>query len=126
MVDARGLCSFVCKHAPGRTTRHLLRMTSSLELFHVLAYQPRKKEPVCLTRLDGKRPDCLTLVSWCAGKPLTWDVTVVITLADSYLDSAAREAGAQAEHAAVREKANNQCRRNVIFSNQSRLKILAF
>ena len=40
---------------------------------------------------------------WCAGKPLTWDVTAVSTLAESHVDSAALEAGAPAEQAAVRK-----------------------
>ena len=72
--------SFVCKHAPGRTTRHhalndvIFRAFSSADI-------PATNKPVGLTRLDGKRPDGLTLVPWCAGKPLTWDVTAVSTLA---------------------------------------------
>jgi len=45
------------------------------------------KEPAGLTRLDGKRPDGLTLIPWQDGKSLMWDVTVVSTLADSYLQS---------------------------------------
>ena len=40
---------------------------------------------------------------WFAGKPLKWDVTAVSTLADSFVDSAAREAGAPAEQAAIRK-----------------------
>ena len=38
-----------------------------------------------LVRIDGKRPGGLTLIPWQGGKPLTLDVTVVSTLADSYL-----------------------------------------
>ena len=37
------------------------------------------------TRLDGKRPEELALILWQVGKSLTCYVTVVITLADSYL-----------------------------------------
>ena len=41
---------------------------------------------------DGKRPDGLTIVPWREGKPLTWDVTVVCPLAESYIgDSIGRE-----------------------------------
>ena len=40
---------------------------------------PASKEPIGLTRLDGKRPDGLTLVPWQGGKPVTWDITVVST-----------------------------------------------
>ena len=46
---------------------------------------PVMKEPVGLTRLDGKLPDGFTLIPWQDGKSLTWDVRVVSTLADSYL-----------------------------------------
>ena len=58
------------KHAPGRTTRHpalndvIFRAFSSAGI-------PATKELVGLTRVDGKRPDGLTPVPWCAGKPAT-------------------------------------------------------
>ena len=55
-----------------------------------------------LSRSDGKRPDGLSLFHWEAGKPLTWDVTVICPLADSYVAAAAREAGSAAEEAATR------------------------
>ena len=42
---------------------------------------------------------------WKAGKPLTWDVTVICPLADSYVAAAAREAGSAAEEAATRKTA---------------------
>ena len=37
---------------------------------------------------------------WQRGKPLTWDVTVAHTLADSYVSATARSGGAAAEQAA--------------------------
>jgi hypothetical protein len=40
-------------------------------------------EPNGLSRDDGKRPDGMTLVPWIKG--LVWDVTIVDTLADSYV-----------------------------------------
>ena len=55
------------------------------------------KEPHGLVRLDGKRPEGLTLVPWKRSKPLAWDVRPVCTMADSYV---ARVAGAAAERAA--------------------------
>jgi hypothetical protein len=33
----------------------------------------------------GKRPDGMTLVPWIKGQPLVWDVTILDTLADSYV-----------------------------------------
>jgi len=42
-----------------------------------------------LVRQDGKRPDGLTLILWQGGKSLAWDITVVSTLAQSYVDMAA-------------------------------------
>ena len=66
---------------------------------------PCTKEPLGLSRSDGKRPDGLSLVLWEAGKPLTWDVTVICPLADSYVAAAAREAGSAAEEATTRKTA---------------------
>jgi len=44
-------------------------------------------------------------VPWQSGKPLTWDVTVVQTLADWYVSQTSRSAGAAAERAASRKSA---------------------
>jgi len=57
---------------------------------------PVTKEPNGLSRSDRKWPDGITLVPWEEGKPLTWDVTVVCPLADSYVATAARVAGSAA------------------------------
>ena len=65
---------------------------------------PVTKEPVGLVRLDGKRPDGLTLIPWQGGKPMTWDVTVVSTLADSYLHSTSHSADSAAETASNRKE----------------------
>jgi len=66
---------------------------------------PVTKEPNGLSRSDGKRPDGLTLVPWKEGKPLTWDSTVVCTVADSYVSGSAREVGTAAKTAAQRKEA---------------------
>jgi len=50
----------------------------------------------------GKRPDGLMMVHWREGKPLTWDVTVVCPLAESYIGDSATNAGSAAEAAATR------------------------
>ena len=103
-VDTQGLHGLVCKKAPSRVTRHqaindvIARSVTSAGI-------PATKEPVGLTRSDGKRPDGLTLTPWQAGKPLTWDVTVVSTLADSYVRLSSQSAGGAAEAAANRKAA---------------------
>ena len=61
------------------------------------------KEPVGLSRTDGKRPDGLALVPWQSGKSC-WAVTVIYSLVEFYVNGAAREAGAAAEVAASRKE----------------------
>ena len=65
---------------------------------------PVTKEPVGLFRTDGKRPDGLTLIARQSGKSLCWDVTFTCPLAESYIESTARQAGSTAEMAASRKK----------------------
>jgi len=60
-------------------------------------------EPSRLARQDGKRPAWLTLIPWQGGKSLVWDVTVVSTMAQSYVDRAATGVGMVAELAAERK-----------------------
>jgi len=69
------------------------------------AAKPMAKEPQGLSRADGKRPDGLTMVPWRERKPLTWDVSVVCPLAESYIGDSATYAGSAAEAAATRKAA---------------------
>ncbi len=101
-VDACGLHGLVCKKAPSRIIRHQC-FNDIVARSLTAAGVPITKEPVGLSRLDGKRPDGMTLIPYQAGKMLVWDVTVVSTLAESYVAAAAREAGEVAEQAAVRK-----------------------
>ena len=101
MVDARGLYSFVCKKAPGKTIKHhasddLIARSFSAAGVAVI------KEPTY--RSDMKRPDGLSLVPLQNNKTLCWDVTIICPLADSYISEAARDAGAAAELAAFRRE----------------------
>ena len=103
VADAQGLHGLVYKQAPSETTRHqaindvVARAVTSAGI-------PVTKEPVGLTRLDGKRPDGLTLTPWQGGKALTWDLTVVSTLADSHLHASSHSVGGAAEIASVRKE----------------------
>ena len=54
-------------------------------------------EPANLSRLDGKRPDGLTYLSWKQGKSLIWDFTCCDTICDSYVKMSSKKAGSAAE-----------------------------
>jgi len=103
LVDAQGIHGLVCKQVPGKIARHQA-VNDTVARAISAAGIPITKEPVGLTRLDGKRPDELTLIPWQGGKSLTWDVTVVSTFAASYLHSTSRSAGSAAEAATVRKE----------------------
>ena len=46
----------------------------------------------------------MTLVPWSNGKSATWDVTVINTLADSYLPTSSQQTGGAAELAATKKE----------------------
>jgi hypothetical protein len=48
-------------------------------------YEKNNKKTNGLSRDDGKRPDKMTLVPWIKDQLLVWDVTIVDTLAVSYV-----------------------------------------
>jgi len=70
-----------------------------------VAAVPVVKEPAGLVRQDGKRPDGLTLIPYANGRSLIWDVTVVCSTADSYIDLAVQGPDSVAEMAASRKQA---------------------
>ena len=98
LVDTQGIHGSVCKQAPNKIARHQAISDVIARAITVT------KEPVGLVRIDGKRPDGLTLIQWQGGKPLTWDATVVSTLANSYLHSTSHSAGSAAETASIRKE----------------------
>jgi len=112
-VDAQRLHAMMCKKAPGRLARYQVLndiIWRSLDSDSI----PATKEPPGLVRQDGKRPDGLILIPWQGGKSLArdpWqggkslarDVTVVSTLAQSYVDRTVTGVGMVAEFAAERK-----------------------
>ena len=98
-VDARGLHGLSCRRGSGRHSRHNA-INDIIWRACTKANIQATKEPVGLTREDGKRPDGVTLIPWQRGKCLAWDVTVPDTLASSHLSATSVRAGAAAEHAA--------------------------
>ena len=103
-VDASGPHAFICKRAPGRIARHQA-LNDVVAREFVSAGVTVTKEPIWLTRQDGKQPDGLTLIAWQRGRPLTWDITIAHTLAGSYVSMVARSGGAAAAQAACRKSA---------------------
>ena len=108
-VDAYGIHSLVCKRASGKITRHQA-INDVIARAFVSADIPVTKEPSGLSLADNKRPDGLTLLPWRGGKPLTWDVTVVCPLADSYVSG--YTSAAAAELAASRKLDKYACLSN--------------
>jgi hypothetical protein len=83
-IDEIGIHGLSCSKSSGRFSRqteiHSI-INRSLTSIHVNS----TLEPNGLSRDDRKRPDGMTLVPWIKGQPLVWDVTIVDTLADSYV-----------------------------------------
>ena len=101
-VDTWDLHAFVFKMAPTLITRHHVLNGISQRLPQP-NFQLRRN--LLISHSDGQRPDGLTLIPWQRGLSLTWDVTVVTTLADCYISASASSAGAAAEMAASRKQA---------------------
>ena len=80
----------------GRRTRHE-EINDLIKRPLVQAKIPAVKEPSSLSRMDGKRPDSLTLTSWKEGKSLIWDVTVANTVCQSYVNQCSTNPGAAAD-----------------------------
>ena len=103
MVTSKGSHGLACRLSSGRMARHqqlndiVCRALNSAQI-------PACKEPTGLARSDGKRPDGMTLVPWCQGKALIWDVTVADTLAPSYILSTSSTVGGAAELAVSKKE----------------------
>jgi hypothetical protein len=104
MADARGFHSLSCKKACGRMQRHQ-SLNDLIWRSLIKAGVPASKEPIGLSRVDGKRPDGMTLIPWSNGKSLVWDVTVINTMAESYIGTSAMAPAGAAELADERKVA---------------------
>jgi hypothetical protein len=98
-VDTLGTHGLSCRKSAGRHQRHSL-INDIIWRALTKAKIQAIKEPSGLTRIDGKRPDGVTLIPWSRGRCLAWDVTVPDTLAASHLERTSVTAGAAAEYAA--------------------------
>lgn len=97
-VDCRGIHGLSCKVSAGRHSRH-----SNLNELVLRSLQragiPSMREPTGLCRSDGKRPDGVTLIPWCRGRCMAWDVTVVDTIAPSHVSDSVQKASSAATKA---------------------------
>ena len=102
MVNASGTHCLSCRCGLGRLTRHQLLNDI---VWHALvrAGVPAVKEPMGLSRTDGKQPDGMSLIPWKVGRCVMWDMTVADTMAVSYLPLTSVSVGAAAEGAALRK-----------------------
>ena len=100
MVDARGLHGLSCRRSAGRHQRHNFLNDIIWRALGRAKIQATK-EPLGLSRTDGKRPDGVTLIPWSRGKCAAWDVTVPDSFALSHLPFTSLTAGAAAERAAT-------------------------
>ena len=98
-VDAKGLHGLFCRNSSPRQIRHA-QLNDIVWRAVKKAQYPAVKEPVVLSRSDGKRPDGATLIPWTRGKPVAWDVTVPDTYANSYISDTATTASAAETRAA--------------------------
>jgi hypothetical protein len=97
-ADSKGIHALSCSTGTARNSRHN-SANDIIKRALVSAGVPAIREPVGLSRTDGKKPDGLTMVPWKGGRCLVWDFTCVNTLAASHVDVAATGAGAAAAKA---------------------------
>jgi hypothetical protein len=83
-VDKIGIHGLSCSKSSGRFSRHT-EINSIINRYLTSIHVHSTLEPNGLSRDDEKRSDGMTLVPWIKGQPLVWDVTIVDTLADSYV-----------------------------------------
>ena len=95
----KGTSCLSCRKRAARHIRHA-HLNDIIWRAVKRAQIPAVKEPVGLSRADGKKPDGAILIPWARGKGLAWDVTVTDTVALSHVGDTSILAGAAANHAA--------------------------
>src|SRR6218665_3141947 len=75
IIDAKGLHRLVCRGGNGKHLCHSVINDVVWRSFG-RAKIPAQKEPLGLSRNDGKRIDGVTIIPWNRVLCLTWDVTV--------------------------------------------------
>ena len=91
-VSSDGRHGRSCRKSAGRQSRHgqlndiMFRAFQSIGVMTI-------REPIGLSRSNGKRPDGVTVVPWRRGRNLAWDVTCADTFAASHLKERASVRG---------------------------------
>ena len=98
MVDPKGYHALSCNKTKGKYPRHG-EINKTFSMAFSSAGVPNNLEPYGLSRRDGKRPDGVTSYPWSHGRPLIWDVTVVNSIASTYLNATSLTSGAAADQA---------------------------
>ena len=120
LVDARGLHSFVCNSAPGRTARH--HTLNDIIYSHLLAFQPQRNQSASLILTEMAWG--LTLGPWCAGKPFLHGMKRLSALWRTRIWTG--RLGLQLSCQQLEKSTTIQSCCNLISSNQLLLKMLAF
>lgn len=95
LVSEYGLHGLSCRFSFGRFSRHH-EVNDLIKKALISAEIPAILEPVGTSRDDGKRPDGMSLIPWCSGRPVVWDFTCVDTLAPSHVLLCSKKAGSAA------------------------------
>ena len=110
-VDARELHGLSYRNNSPRHIRHS-QLNDLIWRAVKTANIPATKEPIGLSRTDGKRADGATLIPWVRGKPLAWVVTVTDTYAASHIVETVECAGAAVTKAAANKITKYSCLRS--------------
>lgn len=94
MVAASGTHGLRCQRCVGRVPRHSA-LNEEVRRALCSAHTPARREPIGLFN-NQLQPDGITLVTWRRGRCAAWDVTVVDTLAPSYIRGTSITAGTAA------------------------------
>ena len=102
-IDERGLHGLSCRRSVGRLPRHT-QLNAIIKESLASANVPSVLEPQGLSRLDGKRPDGMSIIPWACGRLLLWDATCWDSFAPSNIQLAALGPGRVADMAARRKR----------------------
>ena len=97
-VNARDTHGLSCHFSKSRHCCHAA-VNNNIKRVLGAAKIPSHFEHSDLSQSDGTQPDGATTIPWKSGKTLVWDATCLNSLAPSYTNLAATEAGAVTEEA---------------------------